>query len=72
MKSQEQQREAAAGDGVMAQPHTLLISQERRLSKSRKSPVVSKVRNSFRFMSSKDLLGKKTSTTADSTSHPRR
>ena len=59
--SQEQQREAAAGDGAVP-----LLLQERRLSKSRKS-VVSKVRNSFSFMSSKNLVGKKTSTTADST-----
>jgi hypothetical protein len=58
---QEQQRETAAGDGAVT-----LISQERRLSKSRKS-VVSTVRNSFRCMSSKNVLGKKTSTTADST-----
>jgi hypothetical protein len=59
--SQEQQREAAAGEGAVT-----LVSQERRLSKSRKS-VVSKVRNSFRIMSSKNLVGKKTSMTADST-----
>ena len=59
--SQEQQREAAADDGAVP-----LLLQERRLSKSRKS-VVSKVRNSFSFMSSKNLVGKKTSTTADST-----
>ena len=53
--------DAAAGDGAVP-----LLLQERRLSKSRKS-VVSKVRNSFRFMSSKNLVGKKASTTADST-----
>jgi hypothetical protein len=43
------------------------MAQSHSLRKSGDKSVVSKVRSSFRFMPSKNLVGKKTSTTADST-----